>query len=140
MASMTIIHAPCNLAIVTLATKLALNNRRHGNVVASSPHFKYFRMANIACETDSMSPMWKNYRAHSLLVGMPVKYYICILTMGNWSNHRHTKRNQYHPMLNGHCNSTEINTPKPSGKPLIIVASKPSPVLLNFPRMLEAMA
>ncbi|MGA8146127.1 MAG: hypothetical protein WB870_00950 [Gallionellaceae bacterium] len=111
MAAMAVINAPCNFAIMTLATEITRDDGCHGNVVASSSHFEYFWMTNITCESETMEPVRKNYRPHSFLVGMPVKHDVSIFAMGNWRNHRHTKHKKYHPMFNGHHNPPKKSTP-----------------------------
>jgi hypothetical protein len=92
MASVTIERTPGYFSVVTLATKLTINDCSHRYVVATSSHFKNIRVAYIAGETNAMKPMGKYHRPHTFLFSPVVDYHVSIFAMG----HRHCQRHVEH--------------------------------------------
>jgi hypothetical protein len=88
---MAVIYAPGYFTVVAFTAELAVDDSRHSNIVATSPHVEYFRVTHIAGKAEPMKPVGKYDWPHPFLIGVSVKNHISIFP----SRHRWKHRPEY---------------------------------------------
>ena len=93
MAEVTFLHGPGDLAIMTHAAVLTVDDFPHVYLVRPGTHFKsQLMMTHLAPKTDSMKPVRENYRGHIVGLGKPVQDHVGIFRTGFWRNARQCQR------------------------------------------------
>lgn len=73
MAKMTFIHGPGDLAVMTHAAILPIDNFSHIYLIRPGAHFKsQLMMTHLAPKTDTMKPVLEDYRSHIVGLRKPV--------------------------------------------------------------------